>query len=70
MNEAVKKKKVFYTVSDFYEAIGGIITKAQIYRMIKAGEIPVRHIGSKVILSADCVENFISAPFETEQKGA
>ena len=62
--------KKFYTVLEFYQALGGIITRAQIYKMIQAGEIPVRKIGSKLVLPADWVTEYINRPCEFVGKGA
>ncbi len=58
----IKNEKRFYTVTDFYAALGGIVTKSKIYRMIDAGEIPVRRIGKKIVIPADWVNAYISAP--------
>lgn len=64
-------QKVFYTVDEFHRAIGGIVTKTQIYRLIHKGKIPARRFGSKVILSAKWVEAFIDEPFDISvTKGA
>ena len=60
MEEKMAKK--FYSVADFHQALGGIITKSQIYKMIKEGEIPTRRIGNKVVLSADWVRAYIDQP--------
>lgn len=59
-----KPRKLFVTVTEFHEMIGGVITRVQIYRMINNGEIPVRKIGNKVLLSAEWVNNFLNTPFE------
>ena len=60
--EEKKMKKKFFSVSEFYQEMGGIITKGQIYKMIKSGEIPTRKIGNKVVLSADWVHAYINQP--------
>lgn len=62
--------KKFYTVKEFHSEIGGVVTKSQIYRLIKQGEIPTRRIGSKLVLSAEWVNDFLNAPFIDERKGA
>ena len=60
--EEKKMKRKFFSVGEFYQEMGGIITKGQIYKMIKAGEIPTRKIGNKVVLSADWVHAYINQP--------
>ena len=55
-------EKRFYTVREFHEALGGIVTRAQIYKLIEAGEIPTRKIGNKTVLSADWVNAYINQP--------
>jgi len=66
--EQEKGKKRFFTVREFHQAIGGVVTRSQIYRMIQNGEIPVRRIGNKVVLSADWVSNYINVPFSLVRK--
>ena len=63
-----KNEKKFFTVREFHQAIGGIVTRSQIYRMIQNGEIPVRRIGNKVVLSADWVNNYINIPCSCVRK--
>ena len=60
MEEKMVKK--FYSVDEFHRALGGIVTKSQIYKMIREGEIPTRRIGNKVVLSADWVRSYIDQP--------
>ena len=60
--EEKQMKKKFYTVKDFYSALGGVVTKSQIYKMINAGIIPTRKIGTKIVLSAEWVEAYLGAP--------
>ena len=56
--ETKELPKVFYTVEEFHRAIGGIVTKTQIYRLINSGQIPARRFGSKVsIFQAQRVRN-------------
>ena len=45
--------KRFYTVKEFHEELGGVITKSMVYKMIDGGEIPVRKIGSKIVIPAE-----------------
>ena len=54
--------KRFYTVKEFHEELGGVITKSMVYKMIDGGEIPVRKIGSKIVIPAEWVNNYINAP--------
>ena len=56
----VESKKVFYTVQDFHEALGGVVSKAYIYQMIKSGEIVARKIGGKVVIPAAWVDKYIA----------
>lgn len=67
MKQETDNKK-FFTVREFHQAIGGVVTRSQIYRMIQNGEIPVRRIGNKVVLSADWVNSYINAPFSFIRK--
>lgn len=64
MAEKVKIEKKFYTVLDLYYELGGIVTKTQIYRMINAGEIPSRRIGTKIVIPAVWVHNYVNMPCE------
>ena len=69
--ETKELPKVFYTVEEFHRAIGGIVTKTHIYRLINSGQIPSRRFGSKVILSAKWVESFLNEPSDISgTKGA
>ena len=61
MNET-KMEKRFYTVRDFYNELGGVLSRGQIYKMIEAGEIPTRKIGSKIVMSAEWVHAYLNAP--------
>lgn len=58
----IKNEKRFYTVTDLYAALGGIVTRSKIYKMIDTGEIPVRRIGKKIVIPADWVNAYINAP--------
>lgn len=66
--EANQKKKKFYTVKELHLALGGVVTKSQLYKMINAGTIPSRKIGKKIVLSAEWVEAFLGIPFMAAQK--
>lgn len=63
-------EKKFFTVMEFCEELGGIITRSQVYRMINAGEIPVRKIGRKTVIPAAWVQDYINMPCECVRKGA
>ena len=67
--EQEKVNKMFFTVREFHQALGGIVTRSQIYRMIQNGEIPVRRIGNKVVLSAEWVNSYINMPCSCVRKG-
>lgn len=54
--------KRFYTVKEFYELLGGIVGKSQVYKMIESGEIPTRKIGNKIVMSADWVNAYLNQP--------
>lgn len=58
----VVKKKRFYTVKEFHAELDNVITRTQIYRMIQAGQIPVRKIGTKIVIPADWVDAYLNAP--------
>lgn len=55
-------EKRFYSVRDLYEALGGYITKQQIYRMIDNGEIPVRTIGGRIAIDGNWARSYVNAP--------
>lgn len=63
-------EKKFFTVQEFCNELGGIITRSQIYRMINAGEIPIRKIGHKIVISASWVKEYVNRPCEYQQRGA
>lgn len=52
----------FYTVAQLHQELEGVISKGQVYRMIKKGEIPTRRIGDKIVIPADWVQNYLNAP--------
>ena len=58
----IRIEKRFYTVKEFHALLGGVITKSMIYKMIDDGDIPTRRIGAKIVISADWVNAYISAP--------
>ncbi len=73
MNEPAKVKKVFYTVNDLHTALGGIVSKAYLYEMIKRNEIVSRRLGGKIVIPATWVDKFFadmtSLPDTANQKG-
>lgn len=68
MTEIKTMEKKFFTVMDFYRELGGVVTKTQIYRMINAGEIPSRRIGTKIVIPANWVHEFVNKPCEYAKK--
>lgn len=70
MSEKEKLEKRFFTVMDFYRELGGVVTKTQIYRMINSGEIPTRRIGTKIVIPANWVREFVDRPCEYSKKYA
>lgn len=57
-----ERTRRFYTVSQLHDELSDVVSKGQLYRMINRGEIPVRKIGTKIVVPADWVENFLNAP--------
>lgn len=54
--------KKFYTVSQLGEYLGkDIVSKGTIYLMIKRGEIPASYIGTKPLIPAWWVDDFINS---------
>ena len=62
--------KRFYTVSEFHELIGEAVSKVQIYRMIRRGEIPAKFFGQKQLIPAAWVDNFLDDSAYTSKPGA
>ena len=55
------KTKKFYTIQQFCEYVGGdVFTAATVYAHIKSGNIPVQQLGSKILIPASWVENFVN----------
>ena len=65
-NKEKKFVKRFFTVAEFYDVLGHAVTKTQIYRMIKMGEIPVKKFGTKILISTKWVEDFLGESFGTK----
>ena len=61
--------KKFYTVTEFHELIGDVVSKAQVYRMIRKCDIPVKYIGQKVLIPAVWVDNFLDDSAYTQNPG-
>ena len=55
-SSAVRK---FYSVTEFHELIGEAVSKVQVYRMIRRGEIPAKYLGEKILIPAVWVDNFM-----------
>ena len=64
-NQGIKR---FYTVKEFYEEIGHVVTLTQLYRMVKAGEIPTKRIGSKYLILGSWVRDFLDEDVASVQK--
>lgn len=60
MENTVNTKKLFYTVPELYSVLGGIVSKAFLYTMIKRGEIVSKRIGGKLVIPATWVDKYIS----------
>lgn len=56
------KEKRYYTVSEFREELGDVITRQQVYRMISKGEVPVRRLGTKIVIDGDWVRAYVNIP--------
>jgi hypothetical protein len=63
-------KKRFYTVEEFYELIGHVVTKANIYYQISHGKIPAKRFGNRPLLTSDWVEEFLNAPATYSRRDA
>ena len=55
------KPKNLYTVYQFVERLDGTVTTNAIYHLIKTGKIPVIHIGSRKLIPAKWVDEFLSS---------
>ena len=53
-----KSEEKFYTVSEFHNIVGNVISKATIYNGIKKGSIPVKYFGTKALIPAYWVDDF------------
>lgn len=53
--------KKFFTVQQFCEYIGSdVFTPAAVYDQVKNGNIPIQQLGSKILIPATWVENFVN----------
>ena len=53
--------KKFYTVAEFYrDVIDKTVALSTIYAHIRAGKIPVRYFGSKPLIPATYVDEFLN----------
>ncbi len=58
-NQAAELKKMFYTVPELYNLLGGIVSKNCIYQMVKRNEIVTKRFGGKIVIPATWVDQFI-----------
>ena len=55
----MEEKRRFFTVSQLMDYLGeGVISHQQVYRNIRAGLIPSKQIGKKILIPAAWVEEF------------
>ena len=62
MKNLNENKKRYFTVNEFREEIGSVVTRQQVYRMMNAGLIPYRRIGNKVVIDGDWVRAYVAMP--------
>ena len=66
----MNEKRRFFTVSQLMNYLGaGVISQQQLYRNIRAGVIPSKHIGKKILIPAAWVEEFCSDQTEDVKHG-
>ena len=58
MNEASLTRR-FYTVKEFHTELGGIVSKAMVYKMIANGIIPTLKIGRKIAIPVAWAQDYI-----------
>ncbi len=56
------ENRKFYTVNEVVALIDNTVTKAQVYRMIDRNEIPAKRLGSKILVDARWLNDFINSP--------
>ena len=54
------------TVTQFYEQIGGAVSRMTIYKAIRSGQIKHRRFGKKILIFADQLTSFTAQPEEEE----
>ena len=52
----------FMSVSEFSDALGGLISKVTIYRAINRGEIPCVFIGRRRLIPRDALQRIMEVP--------
>lgn len=62
MDNLKENKKRYFTVNEFRNELGNVISRQQIYRMIDKGEIPSRLIGNKKVIDGDWVRAYVAMP--------
>lgn len=67
ITEPIKEKK-FLTVSEFRQSLDCAVTRQHVYRMISAGEVPVRKIGGKMVIDGEWARAYINQPFVRTKK--
>ena len=71
MAEKKENKKIFYSISEFHELLGGIISRGYLYEMVKSGEIKTTRLGGKIVIPAVWVDKYLSEKTGVSfQKGA
>ena len=56
----MEEKRRFFTVSQLMDYLGeGVISHQQVYRNIRAGLIPSKQIGKKILIPAAWLKNFV-----------
>lgn len=66
----MKEKRKFFTVSQLMDCLGeGVVSHQQVYRNIRAGLIPSKKIGKKILIPAAWVEEFCSDQTEDVKHG-
>jgi excisionase family DNA binding protein len=60
MKENYGMKKMFYSVSEFHDLLGGIISRGYLYEMVRSGEIKTTRIGGEIVIPAAWVEKYLT----------
>ena len=57
----------FFSVAQLMDYLGkGVISRQQLYKIIREGKIPVKYIGKKILIPASWVEEFCSTKTEVK----